>query len=172
MAAGVERRGVTLAVWGCSAGLQRPHQSPGLPNLLLVSPVRRPLFACVVACAFSRTRYCSDRPVWLAPVRGLVRRHDGSVMWLRCSGSRVRWRLVGVLPINRNSNSNSELKSITDFGATHRLAGTVVLLLTVLACYARSGQLSQSLSDIGCEPAASSRDAVRPCFQRPPTAEP
>ena len=29
-----------------------------------------------------------------------------------------------------------------------------------------------SLSDIGCEPAASSRDAVRPCFQRPPTAEP
>ena len=32
----------------------------------------------------------------------------------------------------------------TGFGATHRLAGTVMLLLTVLACYARSGQLSQS----------------------------
>ena len=44
MAAWVERRGVTLAVWGCSAGFQRPHQSPGLPNLLLVSPGRRPLF--------------------------------------------------------------------------------------------------------------------------------
>ena len=48
---------MTLAVWGCSAGFQRPHQSPGLPNLLLVSPGRRPLFACVVACAFSRIRY-------------------------------------------------------------------------------------------------------------------
>ena len=42
MAAWVERRGVTLAVWGCSAGFQRPHQSPGLPNLLLVSPVDAP----------------------------------------------------------------------------------------------------------------------------------
>ena len=59
MAAWVERRGVTLAVWGCSAGFQRPHQSPGLPNLLLVSPLRRPLFACVVACASSWIRYCS-----------------------------------------------------------------------------------------------------------------
>jgi len=59
VAAWAERRGGTLADWGCSTGFQRPNQSPGLPNPLLVSPVRRPLSVCVVACAFSRIRYCS-----------------------------------------------------------------------------------------------------------------